>query len=78
VINRRILVNNKSRGHAFQGRTGTAIELSSNGYIRAHLDGDFQTQTVLVHPESVEFTADLVHPVFSDILSAWIEERKLA
>ena len=72
MMGKRILVNNKSRmDHAFQGRTGTAIELTSNGYLRAHLDGDFQTQTVLVHPESVEFTVDLVHPVFSEILSAW-------
>ena len=72
MMRKRILVNNKSRmDHAFQGRTGTAIELTSNGYLRAHLDGDFQTQTVLVHPESVEFTADLVHLVFSEILSAW-------
>ena len=53
---KRVLVHNKSRmDHAFEGRTGTYIETVSNGYLRLHLDGEQPTQTVLVHPESVEF-----------------------
>jgi ribosomal protein L21E len=76
MLNKRVLINNKSRmDHAFQGRTGTAIELTSHGYMRIHLDGDQETQRVLVHPESVEFTGDMLHPVFNSILSQWIEKE---
>lgn len=57
-MGKRVLINNRSRlDHAFQGKTGTVVNpRTSNGFTRVHLDGEPETMTILVHPESLELT----------------------